>query len=514
MSSSALAIVGDCFARITVPLYEESHPFPETLPWFRLPRHRSQVHAALEQRPGVGWVVLSLLEDAGIAEGLKPRRTDDIVAAESGRSVPSSSHQLDAWLRGSEMYDVVADRDEAPGSQRFSHNSHHCWLQAKMAMMFVQNLWHCDGVSDGFRHRSRIRYLHYGVISFIPKLLHMQYVVQDASCALLPSVAVAGAREACMLLAGLVGWYSLDRVTEANLYVLEDPKVSGGLFKLLSSLILACYLCPVLFFGQAQLVAEGLAVIISCYYSLWVPLMDSSTDTTRCVHHLWCLMAFVRLAWEGAELNGPMGYCIALSVVEGTILRVLLWCFHKKEGLQPLNQAEVDLCKRQLHLRSRFLDAFARPTSTSRHTSLEGQEHLRVATAPHTQHDLARPRTTNNSGKETQEVRQADPVEAFDRLFCRLEGQEGCISALSLAYSVKRSWLHRRSLARGQMMFSYYCRKRDMAPSVVWHILEFVGDASCSEDEGDTSTQKESANSSLTSIEFVKRGLFHFLQPC
>ena len=173
------------------------------------------------------------------------------------------------------MYDVVADLDEAPGSQRFSHNSHHCWLQAKMAMMFVQNLWHCDGVSDGFRHRSRIRYLHYGVISFIPKLLHMQYVVQDASCALLPSVAVAGAREACMLLAGLVGWYSLDRVTEANLYVLEDPKVSGGLFKLLSSLILACYLCPVLFFGQAQLVAEGLAVIISCYYSLWVPLMDS-----------------------------------------------------------------------------------------------------------------------------------------------------------------------------------------------------------------------------------------------
>eukprot|EP00439_Symbiodinium_sp_Y106_P066200 s1758_g10.t1 len=94
--------VGDCFARITVPLYEETHPFPETLPWFRLPRHRSQVHAALEQRPGVGWVVLSLLEDAGIAEGLKPRRTDDIVAAESGRSVPSSSTQLDAWLRGSE----------------------------------------------------------------------------------------------------------------------------------------------------------------------------------------------------------------------------------------------------------------------------------------------------------------------------------------------------------------------------------------------------------------------------
>mmetsp|Transcript_50630 Transcript_50630/g.104486 ORF Transcript_50630/g.104486 Transcript_50630/m.104486 type:complete len:192 (-) Transcript_50630:21-596(-) len=95
--------VGDCFARITVPLYEETHPFPETLPWFRLPRHRSQVHAALEQRPGVGWVVLSLLEDAGIAEGLKPRRTDDIVAAESGRSVPSSSTQLDAWLRGSEV---------------------------------------------------------------------------------------------------------------------------------------------------------------------------------------------------------------------------------------------------------------------------------------------------------------------------------------------------------------------------------------------------------------------------
>ncbi|CAE7249729.1 unnamed protein product [Symbiodinium sp. KB8] len=366
------------------------------------------------------------------------------------------------------MYDVVADRDEAPGSQRFSHNSHHCWLQAKMAMMFVQNLWHCDGVSDGFRHRSRIRYLHYGVISFIPKLLHMQYVVQDASCALLPSVAVAGAREACMLLAGLVGWYSLDRVTEANLYVLEDPKVSGGLFKLLSSLILACYLCPVLFFGQAQLVAEGLAVIISCYYSLWVPLMDSSTDTTRCVHHLWCLMAFVRLAWEGAELNGPMGYCIALSVVEGTILRVLLWCFHKKEGLQPLNQAEVPRCVCAAHI--------------------DQPAHFPGG--------------------------QADPVEAFDRLFCRLEGQEGCISALSLAYSVKRSWLHRRSLARGQMMFSYYCRKRDMAPSVVWHILEFVGDASCSEDEGDTSTQKESANSSLTSIEFVKRGLFHFLQPC
>jgi len=362
---------------------------------------------------------------------------------------------------------VVADQcDIATTSAAFFR---HLWLQAMVAMMFVHNLWHCDGVSAGFRHRSRIIYLHYGVISFIPKLLHMQYVVHDASFALLPSIAVAGAREACMLVAGLVGWYSMDRVTEANLYILEDPKASGGLFKLLSSLILGCYLCPVLFFGQAQLVAEGLAVIISCYYLLWLPLMDSSTDATCCVHHLWCLMALVRLAWEGAELNGAMGYCMALSVVEGTILRVLLGFFHK--GLQPLK--EVDFCKRQLHLRSRFLAAFARPTLTSRCTSLE----------------------------------------AFDRLFFRLETQEGCISALSLAYAVERSWRHRRSLVCGQIIFSYYCcSQHDMLPSVVWRILEFVGDAI--EDEADASTQKESADSSLTSIEFLKRRLFPFLQAC
>ncbi|CAK9107049.1 unnamed protein product [Durusdinium trenchii] len=77
--------VGEHFARITVPLYEVQSPMA-SWPWLRWPTRRSQVHAALERRPGLGWMVLSLLEEpAGAAA--PTLRTDDIVAAERGSSV-------------------------------------------------------------------------------------------------------------------------------------------------------------------------------------------------------------------------------------------------------------------------------------------------------------------------------------------------------------------------------------------------------------------------------------------
>ena len=66
------------FARLSVPLYEAS----------AVPRRRAQVQAALELRPE-GWVLLSLLEEPSEASH-GAVRTDDVLAAESGRSRPEA----------------------------------------------------------------------------------------------------------------------------------------------------------------------------------------------------------------------------------------------------------------------------------------------------------------------------------------------------------------------------------------------------------------------------------------
>mmetsp|Transcript_112571 Transcript_112571/g.242568 ORF Transcript_112571/g.242568 Transcript_112571/m.242568 type:complete len:167 (+) Transcript_112571:2-502(+) len=85
--------VGRDFARLTVPLYEVSAPFPEALPWLWIPRKRTEVHAALQLSRRGTWEVLSLLEDESVSvtavERPQPMRTDDILAAESGKSVRS-----------------------------------------------------------------------------------------------------------------------------------------------------------------------------------------------------------------------------------------------------------------------------------------------------------------------------------------------------------------------------------------------------------------------------------------
>ncbi|CAE8646625.1 unnamed protein product [Polarella glacialis] len=112
------------FARLTVPLYEVSAPFPSALPWLRLPHRRSELHASLERRPNGGsWQLLSMLEDLGVAAaeaaGPTPRRTDDIVAAETGLSVPSAPSAL-AWP--SLDFEAAAAKAEAtvPESAPFS----------------------------------------------------------------------------------------------------------------------------------------------------------------------------------------------------------------------------------------------------------------------------------------------------------------------------------------------------------------------------------------------------------
>ncbi|CAK0807748.1 unnamed protein product [Prorocentrum cordatum] len=43
--------VDEVFARLTVPLFEVQAPLPELLPWLRVPRRRSELHAALERTP-------------------------------------------------------------------------------------------------------------------------------------------------------------------------------------------------------------------------------------------------------------------------------------------------------------------------------------------------------------------------------------------------------------------------------------------------------------------------------
>eukprot|EP00747_Dinoflagellata_sp_TGD_P167826 gnl/TRDRNA2_/TRDRNA2_193009_c0_seq1.p1 gnl/TRDRNA2_/TRDRNA2_193009_c0~~gnl/TRDRNA2_/TRDRNA2_193009_c0_seq1.p1 ORF type:complete len:172 (+),score=21.06 gnl/TRDRNA2_/TRDRNA2_193009_c0_seq1:44-517(+) len=80
--------VGEHFARVTVPLFEAWSPLPQTMPWLRLFRKRSVLHAALEH-VGDDWIFVNLLlEDssAGSQDRPAPRRTDDILAAEQGRS--------------------------------------------------------------------------------------------------------------------------------------------------------------------------------------------------------------------------------------------------------------------------------------------------------------------------------------------------------------------------------------------------------------------------------------------
>eukprot|EP00927_Polykrikos_kofoidii_P071854 TRINITY_DN68052_c0_g1_i1.p1 TRINITY_DN68052_c0_g1~~TRINITY_DN68052_c0_g1_i1.p1 ORF type:complete len:175 (+),score=29.37 TRINITY_DN68052_c0_g1_i1:52-525(+) len=84
--------VSDHFARVTVPLFEQYAFFPSAAPFLRIPWWRSSVHAAVELGP-TGWKIVSMLEDTGKAAASaagSPRRTDDIIAAESGTSVDTS----------------------------------------------------------------------------------------------------------------------------------------------------------------------------------------------------------------------------------------------------------------------------------------------------------------------------------------------------------------------------------------------------------------------------------------
>ena len=331
-----------------------------------------------------------------------------------------------------------------------------------LSMETLWSLWHCDGLSAGVRHRSRVIYLGYTVVSFLPKLRLMKYTLQDENAWKVAAVTACGVCNMCLMVAGIVGWCTMDQLTEAKFYILEDPGASRCLLKCFSYAFLACYLYPVLLFGHAQLVAEAFLVIVACYYLLWVPLLDSSADTHCCVH-AWCLVAFLRLAVQGAELTDPMQYCLKLYLVEGMVLRFLL--YRSTRGNKEL----------QHFPKKGFLDAFARPPSSERHTSLE----------------------------------------AFDTLFRLVKrDQGGGIHALYLARAVRQSWLHHRSLVRGQMMFTYHCIcRQQISPDVIWRILEFVGDAVHSqEDCEDASSQKTtSASSAGTSIEFVKRRLFRFL---
>jgi len=236
----------------------------------------------------------------------------------------------------------------------------------------LQNLWCCEGVSAGVRHRSRVIYLGYCALSFIPKLLHMQHTVQDDHIWEMPSVTVAGTGAMVLMLAGIVSWCAMDQITEANIYILEDPSASRRLFKFLACTTMVCYLYPVLFFGHAQLVAEGLSVIGGVYCLLWVPLMDSSSET-HCFVLFWCFLAILRLALVGAEFTGPMEYCLKLYIVEGAVLRFLLRRYTK--GGEFRVEARAPLCLRAAvnseSRRQQFLQFFARPTSAERHTSLE-----------------------------------------------------------------------------------------------------------------------------------------------
>ena len=74
----------------------------------------------------------------------------------------------------------------------------------------LQNFWCCDDVSAGVRHRSRVIYLGYCALSFIPKLLHMQHTVQDDHIWEMPSVTVAGTGAMVLMLAGIVSWCYMD----------------------------------------------------------------------------------------------------------------------------------------------------------------------------------------------------------------------------------------------------------------------------------------------------------------
>lgn len=344
----------------------------------------------------------------------------------------------------------------------------------------LQSLWCCDGVSAGVRHRSRVIYLGYCALSFIPKLLHMQHTVQDDQIWEMPSVTVAGTGAMVLMLAGIVSWCFMDHISEANIYIIEDPGASRRLFKFLACTTMVCYLYPVLFFGHAQLVAEGLLVIGGVYCLLWVPLMDSSSDT-HCFVLFWCFLAILRLALVGAEFTRPMEYCLKLYIVEGAILRFLL-CRYTKGSFFVRVEKRAPLCLQAADgsesRRQQFLQFFARPNAAERHTSLE----------------------------------------AFDRLLLRLETQEGCVNALDMAFSIRQSWLNRRSLMRGQMIFTYHCIcQLQFRADVVWKILEFAGDGCHSKEDDpyfdtwDASSHKDSAHSSLTSVEFLTRRLFWFL---
>merc|ERR1712224_893652 len=82
--------VGTDFARFSVPLLEAWAPFPSVLPWVSIYRKRTEVQAAVALGPQ-GWVLLQLsIQDDSLAAERKPLRTQDIVAAETGSSVPTT----------------------------------------------------------------------------------------------------------------------------------------------------------------------------------------------------------------------------------------------------------------------------------------------------------------------------------------------------------------------------------------------------------------------------------------
>mmetsp|Transcript_20622 Transcript_20622/g.30725 ORF Transcript_20622/g.30725 Transcript_20622/m.30725 type:complete len:159 (+) Transcript_20622:2-478(+) len=86
--------VNNDFARLSVPLFGWIAVLP-CVTSLEVPRRRSELYAAMEKTPTGEWRIINLLEDPKDSERAvkapTPKRTDDIMAAETGQSVWSGA---------------------------------------------------------------------------------------------------------------------------------------------------------------------------------------------------------------------------------------------------------------------------------------------------------------------------------------------------------------------------------------------------------------------------------------
>ena len=158
----------------------------------------------------------------------------------------------------------------------------------------------CQEVSAGTKHLARLTYLmFYQPISFAIKVWALAVYYPDfgytdwalARQYLSISLGFMG----CGLLAGI---YWRDKISEFAFYIWEDPRHSNRFLKGQTYGILVFCLAPTLLLGSFRLLTQILAVNVTGFFTIYLPLLDDANT-------LWVLFAVYTMLLLSRVVSEP-----------------------------------------------------------------------------------------------------------------------------------------------------------------------------------------------------------------